>query len=358
MSLRLLKKQAGVTPPSEPTAGSSRGGYYGSKEPTKSRSSQGGYYAAAPSKSYYENAEDTSSTGHGRSSYYEQQKASGSRDAATEVYTGTARYVAAPHPTGGFRGSDAQKAHIDAIRAANISAASSSPRGPVAEVAVRSDLGLERLNEKKRKEEEERRAKREAARAKRRNEATQQEIDDELALASCEEQARKDAEADHRVKYEAALIVRIATCFGSSGVWMKISEARARGADIPLDPKRVYLLAHPDKCFLLEASDATAILNAQRPPEMTEVKPHVKAAPAHVATQREPEAASDIASSGAADRAEQTEERRTDPEDQQDLTLAELREKYRDAYSTDEIEEYWRSVCKPQQTQQRKSRRF
>lgn len=115
------------------------------------------------------------------------------------------------------------------------------------------------------------RQKREAARAKRQGEESKREIEDEQGLAECEEQARRDADADERVKYEAALVVRIAMRFGSSGAWLRVAEARARGAAIPLDPRRVYLLAHPDKCPLVEASDATAILNAQRPPEMTEV---------------------------------------------------------------------------------------
>merc|ERR1711933_209196 len=69
---------------------------------------------------------------------------------------------------------------------------------------------------------------------------------------------------------------------------MGIAEARARGASIPLDPRRIYLLAHPDKAppdaaeeMKAKFADATAILNAQRPPEMTEVKvPVRKPAPA------------------------------------------------------------------------------
>ena len=38
------------------------------------------------------------------------------------------------------------------------------------------------------------------------------------------------------------------------------------GYDIPEDPRRVFLLVHPDKCPMPEATDATAIMNKQRPP--------------------------------------------------------------------------------------------
>lgn len=176
---------------------------------------------------------------------------------------------------GGFRGSSAQAAHIEAVRKANIDAAreKTSDSSTVSDVAVRPGLGLKALEERKRKEEEERQAKRDKAREDKLNQVSRKKIEDGKALIECEEHAWCDSEANGRVKYEAALIVRIATCFGASGVWVKIAEARARGAEIPLDPKRIYLLAHPDK-WPLElrqlASDATAVLNEQRPPEMSE----------------------------------------------------------------------------------------
>ncbi|CAE8734276.1 unnamed protein product, partial [Polarella glacialis] len=219
------------------------------------------------------------------------------------------------------------------------------------EVAVRSHLGLDALRDRKAKEEEERRVKREAARAKRRTETTQQEAEDEQALIECETQAWEDSQTMERVKYEAALIVRIACRFGTAGVWTKLAEARARGSDIPMDPRKVYVLAHPDKCPMPEASDATAILNAQRPPEMTEARPRpaAKASAAHC----EPPAAATSAETAetppprqVAQAAGGAEERRMDPEDQQELTLPELREKYRVQYTPEDTEEYW-AECQP-----------
>lgn len=376
MSLRMLQKQVGAAPSegsqeakavthaagrSRP-AGHSSGSYSGG----------GGYDSGQRDDASYGGA--VSSGGGG---YYDSKRGEGAgatRAAAPApaqgTYTGAAR-VLAPAP-GNFRGSDAQRAHVEAVRRAAAQEAASSPRQPAGEVAVRSDLGLEALKERKRREEEEKNARREAARAKRRTDATQQEVEDEVALMECEEQARADAAANERVKYEAALIVRIAVRFGTSGVWMKIAEARARGAEIPLDPRRVYLLAHPDKCPLAEASDATAILNAQRPPEMTEVRTKPvsssvaaaaaekvaasKAARAPAAAEVEPETAPDE------EVQEEGEERRTDPEDGKEVTLDELRVKYKSCYTPEDIEEYWKTECQPLKSkavaQQRKTRRF
>mmetsp|Transcript_9172 Transcript_9172/g.24002 ORF Transcript_9172/g.24002 Transcript_9172/m.24002 type:complete len:500 (+) Transcript_9172:112-1611(+) len=194
----------------------------------------------------------------------------GTTSASTPAPSSTP-YVMAPVVTG-FRGSSAQAAHIEATKRAAADQAKQKAEDwtTASEIAVQSGLGLKAVEERKQREEEERQAKRDAARAKRRNEVSRQVVDETKALAECEEQAWCDAESNDSVKYEAALIVRIAVRFGTAGVWVKIAEARARGAEIPLDPKRIYLLAHPDKCHLPEASDATAILNAQRPPEMTE----------------------------------------------------------------------------------------
>eukprot|EP00929_Paragymnodinium_shiwhaense_P031390 TRINITY_DN17594_c0_g1_i2.p1 TRINITY_DN17594_c0_g1~~TRINITY_DN17594_c0_g1_i2.p1 ORF type:complete len:369 (-),score=127.83 TRINITY_DN17594_c0_g1_i2:117-1223(-) len=206
------------------------------------------------------------------------------------------------------------------------------------EVAVRSGLGLQAVEEKKRKEEEDRQAKREAARARRKGEVAKQEQEDVQAFADCEEQAYFDSENHERVKYEAALIVRLALRYGASNVWMKIAEARARGAAIPLDSRKVYLLAHPDKCPLPEATDATAILSSQRPPELTESSSKV----ASGESSREAVAARLAAKSTAA-----AEERRVDPDDGQLCTFAELMQKYSDTYTEEELTDYWKLDCKP-----------
>lgn len=353
MSLRMLKKQCGVSETeasaesrtvTEPQ-GRSGGG----------RGGGGGYYSSGPSGG---GGGERRGSGPSRGS-----APSGTGGVATGGFN-----VAYPAPSGGFRGSSAQAAHVEAMRKATAESRSTDSAPGSSDVALKSGLGLEAVRERKRQEEEERQAKRDAARAKRRNEATKKEADDEAALAECEEQARQDAEeSGGRVKYEAALVVRIAVRFGSAGVWVKISEARARGANIPLDPKRIYVLAHPDKCALPEASDATAILNAQRPPEMTEVraKPPREATPpaapgaTETAPPQEPPAegedAPDVTASAAAPPVpDDGKERRTDPEDGKLCTLEELHEKYADTYSTAEIEDYWKDFCKPKP----KTRRF
>lgn len=267
------------------------------------------------------------------------------------------------------------------MRRATAAEAGSKPAAPPAsEVAVRpTNCGLDALKEKKRQEEEERWARREAARARRHNEETKREADEGQAIRECEDQAREDNELNSRVKYEAALVVRLAVRFGTSGVWMKIAEARSRGADIPLDPKKVYLLAHPDRNPLPEATDATAILNAQRPPEMTEVKakPHVAAAgrpkeeapappgapdggaPEPVPQTSPPPGTPEPAAAAGGSSAEppagftkapvkaEEEERRVDPEDNKTCTLQELQQKYAGTYTEAEIKAYWRDECRP-----------
>lgn len=313
------------------------------------------------------------------------------------------------------------------MKKANAAAAKSSEGYQEnSEVAVRSGLGLDALRERKLKEELERQAKREAARAKRLNEETKKDVEDQQQIVECEQQARRDVEAAEEgsklLKYEAALIVRIACTFGAGGVWTKIAEARARGAEIPLDPRRVYLLAHPDKCPLEEASDATAILNAQRPPEMLEARARPSAAPSAASAQparelspssaarearmeaRRRKAAGDEeaaaprssptpASTAAASTATPTPqpsvapaaepaasvaeasatasaavveddgvERRIDPEDKAPCTLEELRKKYASLYTADDIQVYWRNDCTPlpsaKPKPKAKSRRF
>ncbi|CAE7225733.1 unnamed protein product [Symbiodinium natans] len=215
-------------------------------------------------------------------------------------------------------------------------------------------IRLNALKERKQKEEEEKQLKREAARAKRRSEATQKEVADEQALADCEAQAWQDSENVARVKYEAALVVRIALKFGSTGVWTKIAEARARGSDLPLDPRKIYLLAHPDKCPLPEAADATAILNAQRPPEMTEARPRpaakapAKSAPSAPAPSPAPEP--EVPEAEEDDPVEEGEEKRIDPDDSQELTFQELQEKYKSLWMAEDIQEYWDSDCQPLKT--------
>lgn len=314
--------------------------------------------------------------------------------------------VLAPTTAGRFSGSDVQRAHVEAMRRANLAEATAAPVDRTAELAVRSDLGLEAIRERKQKEEDERNAKREAARTKRHNKETQREVEDMQALFDCEAQAQRDAATNERVKYEAALIVRIATRFAPGVVWMRIAEARSRGADIPMDPKGIYRLAHPDKCPLPEATDATAILNAQRPPEMTEVKarlatfavgaagcgkerdasaaeaaaadPEAAARAARFAARREARArsgASVAATSSAAataaqpsdgeafaamgvaaaaaavssesPRREEEEERRQDPEDNETRSWLEVLRKYSQTYAAAEIRKYWETECKP-----------
>mmetsp|Transcript_6280 Transcript_6280/g.15048 ORF Transcript_6280/g.15048 Transcript_6280/m.15048 type:complete len:454 (+) Transcript_6280:87-1448(+) len=253
MSYRMLQKQCGVEPSTASTEGSGGRGGKG----YKGGEGRGGA-AYPPGGGYYGTS----------SAPGEQQNA-----------VASAPRVMAPTQKGGFRGSAAQQAHIEATKAAmreqqTVSRASCD----TTELATRSGLGLSALKERQQREEDEKQQRRDAARAKRHGEEVQREVEEEQALAQCEEQAKVDSE-EAGLKYEAALVVRIAVRFGTSGVWMKLAEARARGAQIPMDPKRVYVLAHPDKCALPEASDATAILNAQRPPEMTEAATKPKARP-------------------------------------------------------------------------------
>ncbi|CAE7746598.1 unnamed protein product, partial [Symbiodinium sp. CCMP2456] len=125
-------------------------------------------------------------------------------------------------------------------------------------------------------------------------------------------------------------------------VWTKIAEARARGSDLPLDPRKIYLLAHPDKCPLPEAADATAILNAQRPPEMTEARPRpaakapAKSAPAPApAPEPAPAAAPEVEEDAPV---EEGEEKRIDPDDSQELTFEELQEKYKSLWMAEDIQ--------------------
>mmetsp|Transcript_85820 Transcript_85820/g.156380 ORF Transcript_85820/g.156380 Transcript_85820/m.156380 type:complete len:244 (+) Transcript_85820:86-817(+) len=137
--------------------------------------------------------------------------------------------------------------------------------------AMKPELGLDALKERQRREAEERQAKRDAARARRLSESAKRDADERAALVACEARARKESEENAGIVYEAALVVYIACTFGPNAAWTKIAEACARGANIPLEPRRIYLLVHPDKCHLPEASDATAILNAQRPPAIIEL---------------------------------------------------------------------------------------
>ncbi|CAJ1372420.1 unnamed protein product [Effrenium voratum] len=325
MSLRMLQKKAGAAP-SEPSAEAKA-----TLQPGGHSKQGGGYYA--------------SNDGGGKTggSYYDSHASSGPGRGGGSS-SSSAGYVASPGVPGGFRGSDAQKAHVEAMRR---STAENTPASmPTHDVAVRSNLGLNALRERKAKEEEEKHAKREAARAKRRSEATQQDVADEQTLAECEAQAWQDSESNERVKYEAALIVRIALRFGSSSVWTKLAEARARGAELPLDPRRIYLLAHPDKCPLPEAADATAILNAQRPPEMLEARPRVATKAAAKAV---PKASAEAAhpQDAGTDEHEDREEVRVDPEDGQELTFQQLQEKYKQIYVAEDIQEYWSSECQP-----------
>ncbi|CAK9096862.1 Hypothetical protein SCF082_LOCUS45453 [Durusdinium trenchii] len=326
MSLRMLQKKVGATP-SETSAEAKAAVQPGGRKP-----GQGG-------GGYYSSTGDAPQSGGG--SYYDTHKATGG--AAGGSSTMSSGYVASPGVRGGFHGSDAQRAHVEAMRRSVEESAPASM--PVQDVAVRSHLGLNALKERKQKEEEEKQAKREAARAKRRSEATQQEVADEQALAECEAQAWQDSESNERVKYEAALVVRIAIRFGSASVWTKIAEARARGSELPLDPRRIYLLAHPDKCPLPEAADATAILNAQRPPEMTEARPRAvpkataKAPPAAAPPKAEAMPEADVEEVG--------EEVRLDPESGKEVTFQQLQEMYKIHWMPEDIEAYWASDCEP-----------
>eukprot|EP00931_Biecheleriopsis_adriatica_P057876 TRINITY_DN34366_c0_g1_i1.p1 TRINITY_DN34366_c0_g1~~TRINITY_DN34366_c0_g1_i1.p1 ORF type:complete len:734 (-),score=206.33 TRINITY_DN34366_c0_g1_i1:159-2360(-) len=246
---------------------------------------------------------------------------------------------------GRFQGTSVQAAHVAATKKAAADQAREKEQEwkNASELAVKSGLGLRAVEERKQKEEEERQAKREAARARRKGEVAHREVSDVKALEECEEQAWQDSEENDRVKYEAALIVRIAIRFGSSGVWVKIAEARSRGAEIPLDAKRVYLLAHPDKCPLPEAADATAILNAQRPPEMTESRAAAKSS-------AEGSKAAVAARVAAAQQG--GGEQRIDPEDDQACSFAELLQKYSGVYTEEELQGYWEFECKPAQAKE------
>eukprot|EP00930_Biecheleria_cincta_P050376 TRINITY_DN3552_c0_g1_i1.p1 TRINITY_DN3552_c0_g1~~TRINITY_DN3552_c0_g1_i1.p1 ORF type:complete len:433 (+),score=108.28 TRINITY_DN3552_c0_g1_i1:41-1300(+) len=334
MSARLLQKQVGAAP-SEASAEAKAAvrpagrGVGGRDEGNR------GYYSGGGGSTYSGGGGYYSDAGAGGASSSSARPPPSAKAAAPAAFGGRyggggAATVASPG-VGRFSGSDAQRAHVEAMRQ------STKEAGPTAascqEVSVKSHLGLNALKERKKKEEEEKEAKREAARAKRHAEATKKEADDEKALEECEAQAWQDSEGMERVRYEAALVVRIACRFGTAGVWTKLAEARARGADIPLDPRRIFVLAHPDKCPMPEASDATAILNAQRPPEMTEARPR-PAAKAAAAGMPKPSPRP------------KEEERRVDPEDDQELTMEELRAKYKSLYNPEDIEEYWKE-CQP-----------
>lgn len=349
MSLRMLQKKVGAEP-SEPSAEAKASLQPGGRKAGYGGGGGGGYYSAG----------ETSQSGNGGGSYYDSNKGQGRGASSTVASTMSSGHVASPGVRGGFHGSDAQRAHVEAMRR---SVAESAPASmPVQDVAVRSHLGLNALKERKQREEEEKQAKREAARAKRRSEATQQEVADEQALAECEAQAWQDSESNERVKYEAALVVRIAIRFGSSSVWTKIAEARARGSKLPLDPRRIYLLAHPDKCPLPEAADATAILNAQRPPEMTEARPRTipkAAAKASAAPAPAPAAAPAQETVEAADTGDgevEGEEVRLDPESGKEVTFQQLQEMYKVHWMPEDIEAYWASDCEPLKTSSKPSK--
>mmetsp|Transcript_94585 Transcript_94585/g.149571 ORF Transcript_94585/g.149571 Transcript_94585/m.149571 type:complete len:350 (-) Transcript_94585:33-1082(-) len=349
MSYRLLQKQCGGASESSSEARSvtqpqNRGRGRGSgsgRSSEQSGGSGGGYYARG-----------------GR----------GVADNSGVAYAGNSTNVMYPAPSGGFHGSSVQQAHVEAMRKATVEANQKSKAEVEANLtlAKKSGLGLEALKERKAKEEEEKQAKREAARARRHNESTKKEAEDEAALQACEEMATADCEIVRSLKYEAALIVHIATKFGESGVWMKIAEARARGANIPLDPRRIYLLAHPDKAptdaseeMKAKFADATAILNAQRPPEMTEVKIPVrpKAPKEEVIEEMKERVSTNTTESTSAApevKVSAVDEKRIDPEDGKACSYEELCAKYHGIYRPEEIEAYWKDECKAKP----RSRRF
>jgi len=211
----------------------------------------------------------------GRGSGYPSRGGAPSAGAGAPESTSGGSKVLAPTVVGGFHGSAAQAAHIAATKKSMAAQSQADEWKQTSELAKVSGLGLKAVEERKQKEEEERERKREERRLQRLGQEKQKDEEAQKKLADCEERALCDSEAHETVKYESALIVRIAVEFGASGVWMKIAEARARGAKIPLDARKVYLLAHPDRCHLPEATDATAILNQQRPPEMTESRTNV-----------------------------------------------------------------------------------
>eukprot|EP00927_Polykrikos_kofoidii_P015981 TRINITY_DN17164_c0_g1_i1.p1 TRINITY_DN17164_c0_g1~~TRINITY_DN17164_c0_g1_i1.p1 ORF type:complete len:413 (-),score=82.83 TRINITY_DN17164_c0_g1_i1:75-1313(-) len=412
MSYRLLQKQCGVEPTTSSEAAvaatqrqsRSGGGHHESGNQRRGGHHGGGHHAGTghggedSSGGYYNSGPSTGGradrgggggggAGGGGGGFYGGGYSGGSAHTPSSVTN-----INYPKPTGGFGGSSAQKAHVESMRAAT--AAAAKTERPTCDVAVRSGLGLEALRERKIKEELERQARRDAARSKRLNEETKKDREDEAQLEACENQAWDDV-GQYEVKFEAALIVRIATTFGANSVWTKIAEARARGAEIPLDPRRVYLLAHPDKCRMPEASDATAILNAQRPPEMTEARPRAAGtttarppqtssvrtpkaeqsatAPAESEANETPEApqtpvnvaAPADTTSGAEVSVQQDvgdgEERRVDPEDGVTRSLAELHEKYKGVYIPEDVDTYWRLECTPLVVKPKpkpKSRRF
>lgn len=362
MSYRLLQKQCGG-----PTEASSE-----ARSVTESRGRGRGRGSSGSGRG-------SEQSGNSSGSYYSGGGRGNSNNSGIS-YAGNSTNVMYPAPSGGFHGSSAQQAHVDAMRKAT--ADDKKSRAEVEAnltLAKKSGLGLEALKERKAKEEEEKQAKRDAARARRHNESTKKEAEDEAALQTCEDMATSDCEVVRGLKYEAALVVHIACKFGESGVWMKIAEARARGANIPLDPRRIYLLAHPDKAptdaseeMKARFADATAILNAQRPPEMTEVKaplrPKASAppAPAPMAPAEEPNEAQEhvkveppesremMATSAPANATSAPEakggilgeEKKIDPEDGKTCTYEELCAKYRGIYKPEEIDAYWKDECK------------
>ncbi len=151
---------------------------------------------------------------------------------------------------------------------------------------------------------------------------------------------------------------------------------------IPDDPRRVFLLVHPDKCPMPEATDATAILNKQRPPgssilgggstarvellrEGAEVMQTIRktdpedglsysleelrgkmAAPPLSCTEEEIlRYWSDRCTPAPGGFLRPGLERRIDPEDQNAYSFEELRAKYQQTYAESEIREYWEEEC-------------
>ncbi|CAE7746564.1 unnamed protein product [Symbiodinium sp. CCMP2456] len=142
MSLRMLQKQVGAGP-SEVSAEAKA-----AVQPGGKGRPAGGYYSSA-------GASQAGGGGAG-GSYYDSHRSPASSGRAPPPEKPSSGFVASPGVRGGFHGSDAQRAHVEAMRRSTADAA--PVEMPAQDVAVRSHLGLNALKERKQKEEEDRRA--------------------------------------------------------------------------------------------------------------------------------------------------------------------------------------------------------
>eukprot|EP00913_Durusdinium_trenchii_P007608 g7149.t1 len=178
---------------------------------------------------YYSSTGDAPQSGGG--SYYDTHKATGG--AAGGSSTMSSGYVASPGVRGGFHGSDAQRAHVEAMRRSVEESAPASM--PPERSDARKPLSKKSLTSRRWLNVKHKRGK----------------------------TVKAMSESSMKLLWWSELLSDLEVHqFGP--------RLRKRVQEVLNCP---WIHAHPDKCPLPEAADATAILNAQRPPEMTEARP-------------------------------------------------------------------------------------